>query len=140
MARNPSDNTDACMEFNVKLLKDNTTLSFNTSHSSTPTSLYQNINEPSVNVTLVPSATTGYNVTFNANTHVFIKFLAPYNNNTYLVGCGYTNASDYKTSYGFILGRDGNFNATELRMVNNEASALYSDFTNNTLNTIVQQG
>ncbi|KAH8420868.1 hypothetical protein KR222_007465, partial [Zaprionus bogoriensis] len=140
LARNPGANTDACLEFRVGLLNDNTTLSINATHSSSSSSLYQNVDEPEVNVTLTSGATTGYNVSLTANNPVFIKLLELTNNNTYLVGCGFTNSSDNSTSFGFILGRASQYNDTGLNLANAEASAKYSNFINNTYSVITQKG
>ncbi|XP_034485793.1 uncharacterized protein LOC117790447 [Drosophila innubila] len=139
LARNPNDNTNACMEFRVQLLSDNTTLSLNASHSATPTSLWQDINEPTQRLTLTPNATTGYNVTFNGKNYEFVKLLQLVNS-TYLVGCGYTNATNSSTGYGFILGRYGKYNTTGLQTVNNNAAVLYKDFTNNNYTIVRQDG
>ncbi|XP_034485792.1 uncharacterized protein LOC117790446 [Drosophila innubila] len=139
LARNPNDNTNACMQFRAELLSDNKTLSFNASHSTTPTSLWQDINEPTQRLTLTPNATTGYSVTLDGKNYKFIKLLQLVQTN-YLIGCGYTNAANSSTGYGFILGRDGKYNDAGIKSVNNYAAGFYKDFTNNNYTTILQDG
>ncbi|XP_023178979.2 uncharacterized protein LOC111604941 [Drosophila hydei] len=141
VARNPLGNAKACLSFSVGLLSDNTTLSINASHSSSTTSLYSNIDE-SANVTLVPQAKTGYNVTFyqgqSAQPTVFIKLLQLVNS-TYITGCGYTDPQNNATSFGFILS-SGNYSPTGIKLVNDQAFPLYSNFQNNTYANITQAG
>ncbi|TDG48788.1 hypothetical protein AWZ03_004691 [Drosophila navojoa] len=142
VARNPLGDAPACLEFNVGLLWDNTTLSINASHSSSSESLYSNIDE-SAKVTLTPQATTGYNVTFYQNNAaqppVFIKLLQLINN-TYVTGCGYTDPNNANTSYGFILAMAGMYNAEGIKLVNDQAFPLYSNFQNNSYANITQAG
>ncbi|XP_064550769.1 uncharacterized protein LOC135436923 [Drosophila montana] len=142
VARNPIGDAKACLEFTVGLKDDKVTLSINASHSSSATSLFQNIDE-TANVTLVANAKTGYNVTFYqgsaAQSPVFIKLLQIVNN-TYVTGCGYTNASDNSTSYGFILGIPDKYTAAGIKLVNDGAFPLYNNFLNNTYANITQQG
>lgn len=130
------------MEFNVGLLWDNTTLSINASHSNSIESLYSNIDE-TAKVTLTPNATTGYNVTFYQNNAaqppVFIKLLQLINN-TYVTGCGYTDPNNANTSYGFILALAGKYDASGIRLVNEQAFPLYSNFQNNSYANITQAG
>ncbi|KAH8399623.1 hypothetical protein KR215_006424 [Drosophila sulfurigaster] len=140
LARHPDNSLDACMEFSIDLLSNGTILTFNSTHSSSNSSLYQNVNEPNVNVTLVEGAKTGYEVKFNSTSTVFIKLLQLYNNNNYVIGCGYTNSSDNSTSYGFILGRASTYNTTGLQDANNNASASYANFQANNFTTILQTG
>ncbi|KAM8703642.1 hypothetical protein ACLKA7_008294 [Drosophila subpalustris] len=138
LARNPSANTKACMEFSVSLLSDNTTLSYNASHSATNVSQWQDINEPAQSLKLTVDGTTGYNITLDGKTYEWVKLLQLVNDNTYLVGCAYTNAANTSTGYGFILGRSGKYNATGLMAANNAAALVYKDFTNGTYTPILQ--
>ncbi|EDW59399.1 uncharacterized protein [Drosophila virilis] len=142
VARNPIGDAKACLEFTVGLLHDNVTLSINASHSSSSTSLFQNVDEKA-NVTLVANAKTGYNVTFfqgsTPQAPVYIKLLQIVNS-TYITGCGYTNATDNSTSYGFILGAPNKYTAEGIKLVNDGAFPLYNNFLNNTYANITQQG
>ncbi|KAH8312255.1 hypothetical protein KR044_009988, partial [Drosophila immigrans] len=139
LSRHPASNLDACLEFRVDLLNNGSIFTFNSSHSSSNSSLYQNVNEPNVNVSLVANATTGYQVKFDANNSVFIKFLQLSTDSTYLVGCGFTNATDPATGYGFILGRSS-YTSAGLKEANNNASLKYNDFVADNYTTILQTG
>lgn len=118
----------------------NGSLSINATHSSSPTSLYQNVDEPQVIVNLTSGNTAGYNISFTAGKFVKINLLEVVNNATYIIGCGYTNADDNSTSFGFILGRGDQYNATGLKNANDDASLKYLNFVNSSYSTILQQG
>lgn len=124
----------------MALRSDNTTLSINSTHSSSPSSLYQNVNDPEVTVNVSDPYTGGYNVSFTANHPVLIKLLQLSSDKTYLVGCGYTNATNNATSFGFILGRGNLYNDTGLKAANDEASLKYSNFINSTYSVVLQKG
>ncbi|XP_017145131.2 uncharacterized protein LOC108157539 [Drosophila miranda] len=143
VARNPSADV-SCIQVNVDLWN-NTNVLVNVSHSSSQPSLYMDVNEKA-NITLVASAegvpsTAGYNVTFQKSgvngAGVYIKLLSF--NYTYLVGCGYTNASNVSTSYGFILARS-NYTAADIATANNNASLYYSNFQNGIYGNVTQVG
>ncbi|EDV93564.1 uncharacterized protein LOC6563140 [Drosophila grimshawi] len=143
LTRTPIGNSEACMVITANLESDQNTLNISAIHSSSSTSLYQNVQERAI-VKLVNGGTSGYSVTFitdnTEQTPVFIKLLQLVENNNFIVGCGYTNASDASTSYGFILGRSGHYNSTATATVNNNAAALYSNFQNNAYGSIEQDG
>ncbi|XP_002019969.2 uncharacterized protein LOC6594235 [Drosophila persimilis] len=143
VARNPAADV-SCIQVNVDLWE-NTNVLVNVSHSSNQPSLYMDVSEKA-NITLVASAegvpsTAGYNVTFQKNgvneAGVYIKLLSF--NYTYLVGCGYTDASNVSTSYGFILARS-NYTAADIATANNNASLHYSNFQNGTYGNVTQVG
>ncbi|XP_017845968.1 uncharacterized protein LOC108602374 [Drosophila busckii] len=140
IGRNPIQNTPGCVAFTANLTNDNVTLAINGSHSANPTALYADIRETArVNLS-ANNFDQGYNVSFTSgstqNAPVTIKLLE-YVNNTYLVGCGFTNKSDISSSFGFILSRSEH-NGT---LAAKEAASRYSIFQNNaTYGQINQQG
>uniref|UniRef100_A0A6P4EQ89 Uncharacterized protein LOC108043145 n=1 Tax=Drosophila rhopaloa TaxID=1041015 RepID=A0A6P4EQ89_DRORH len=136
VARNPASNV-SCITLNVGYLG-NTNVLVNVTHSSSNVSLLADVHE-SANITLVAGSTTGYNVSIvqGQNTeYVFIKLLQ-YVNNTYLVGCRYSNGSDTSSSAGFILAR-ANYTAEGVKISNNNAAPLFSNFQANTYGNVTQ--
>ncbi|KAH8236504.1 hypothetical protein KR026_003820 [Drosophila bipectinata] len=136
VARNPAPAV-GCITLEVNVQSQY--VQVNVSHSISTTNLKTESRE-SANITL-SSGSNGYNVSFvegQDTTYKFVKVLQLINN-TYLVGCTYTNANDASTSAGFILAKSG-YNYTLTEGVNNNASALYTNFQSGVVNNVTQTG
>ncbi|KAH8336289.1 hypothetical protein KR074_008557 [Drosophila pseudoananassae] len=136
VARNPAPAV-GCITLDVNVQSQY--VQVNVSHSISTTNL-QTESRESANITL-STGSNGYNVSFVENqqtTYKFVKVLQLINN-TYLVGCTYTNASDASTSAGFILAKFG-FNYTLTEKVNNDAATQFTNFQAGVVNNVTQTG
>ncbi|KAH8326453.1 hypothetical protein KR067_007796 [Drosophila pandora] len=137
VARNPAPSV-GCISLDVNVQSGY--VQVNVSHSISTTNLKTEPHE-TANITLIAGSTAGYNVSFlegQETSYKFVKVLQLINN-TYLVGCSYTNASDASTSAGFILAKLG-YNYTLTEKVNNDAASLYTNFQSGTVNNVTQTG
>ncbi|KAH8389392.1 hypothetical protein KR200_008175 [Drosophila serrata] len=137
VARNPASNV-SCIDLSIGFWN-NTNMLVNVSHSANTQSLYQNEYEKA-NITLVPGQTS-YNVNFTGGQKqslVTIKLLELVDD-TYLLGCSYTDSSNSSTSAGFILARS-NYSSFLIPEVNANASVKYTNFVNGTIYNVTHAG